>query len=254
MSYARSLAVLFAIMAGGVMSATADEKPVEIPLDQIWSNAAASSRSLQSVEPELHIYRDTPEKIKKYSTPEGLAEMRYKAKQSLVLQIERAMRKLPVAKETKPKQGFAVAGIGREALVGIHDVLVLSKGPQSALPAGTDVSIVFFSHPERARVAIDRIERHGNVVRIHFMLISHGQLNISSSLAIIPLGQLPAGEYRVEMVRSPNELKHNQPGFPPVEADAERLFICRPFEFSVEERKDAESLDPISVKQGGDTR
>jgi hypothetical protein len=92
---------------------------------------------------------------------------------------------------------------------------------------------VFFSHPARARVAIDRIEREGKIIRIHFMLISHGLLNISSTLALIPLGQLPAGDYRVEMIRSPNERKHNQLGFPPVEANAEQRIICRPFEFSV---------------------
>jgi hypothetical protein len=34
MSYARSLAVLFAI-ASGAVSANADEKPVEIPLKQV---------------------------------------------------------------------------------------------------------------------------------------------------------------------------------------------------------------------------
>jgi hypothetical protein len=133
----------------------------------------------------------------------------------------------------KTKRGFAVSGVGPAALPRVHEVLVSGKKPSSAFPSGADVSLVFFSHPARARVAIDRIEREGKIIRIHFMLISHGLLNISSTLALIPLGQLPAGDYRVEMIRSPNERKHNQLGFPPVEANAEQRIICRPFEFSV---------------------
>jgi hypothetical protein len=232
--------LFFALAMLSASLAAADEKPVEIPLDQIWSHSSAEgAKSLRSLEPGLDRQR-TPEETEalRRLTPAEINKItEEKVAKSLVLQLERAIQKLPLVKEAnKTKRGFAISGVGPAALPGVHDVLVRGKKPSNRFRSDADVSLVFFSHPTRARVAIDRIEREGKIIRIHFMLISHGLLNISSTLAMIPLGQLQAGEYRVEMIRSPNELKHNQPSFPPVEENAEQRIICRPFEFSVEKK------------------
>jgi hypothetical protein len=238
MSYARSLAILFAFAIGGAASVSADEKPVEIPPDQIWSNAAPRSRSLRSLEPELLITRDTPEKIKQYSSPEAIAKAREKAKQSLVIQIEQAMS--AKADDEKPPKGFAVRGVGREALRGVHETMVRNKKPENQFASSEDVSIIFLSLPSSVSVSLHRVERDGNVVRVYYFVAHQPRAHISWCLAIISLGKLDAGSYEVRMVRSPIE-EHPSPRLRAfVRQDGTRidpkydsLFVCRPFRFEV---------------------
>lgn len=217
------------------------EKPngevVEIPLERI-RRGAPGSRQLRDLEPELFVYRDTPEKIARYSTREGRAELeeivRRAKEESLVLAIEHAMSALSTGKSTKPAAGFAVKGIDRAALQGVYDVLVKGEEPTDLFRAGNDVSVVFFAYPVQPRVGLDRIELVDGKVRIHYMLLSHGSRSVSWYLALIPCGKLPPGQYRVEMVRSSaKEKEYNQREFPPVEAGAEVHIVCRPFSFTV---------------------
>jgi hypothetical protein len=233
------LILAFAILWAS--TAAAEEKPVEIPLDQIWSNAAPSSRSLRSLEPELLINRDTPEKIKKYSSPEALADLRKKAEQSLVLKIERAMN--DKAGNKKPPAGFAVRGTGRDALRGVYATLVENEKPKNQFSLSDGVSIVFLSLPAGASVSIDRVERAGNVVRVYYFVASEPRAYINWRLAIISLGKLEAGSYRVEMVRSPIE-QHPSPRVQAyIRNDSTRVdpkldssIICQPFSFEVSGR------------------
>ena len=115
-----------------------------------WSRfggGAPGSRQLRDLEPEFFVYQDTPEKIARYSTPEGRAELeeigRRAKKESLVLAIERAMSARSPGKSTKPAAGFAVKGIDRAALQGVYDVLVKGEEPTDLFRAGNDVSVVF---------------------------------------------------------------------------------------------------------------
>jgi hypothetical protein len=231
--------ILFALLTNSATAADetiriaeSGSNAIEIPLDRIWSNAAANARSLRELEPELLVNRDTSANIEKYSSPEALKDARQKAKQSLVVQIEQALRELPLKPE-KPLPGFAVAGIDRAALHGVYDVFVKGEKPKQSFPASAKITVVFFSRLSQPRVVVDRIERIDSLIRIHYMLISHGHLNLSSTLSLIPIGELPPGRYRVELIRSAKELQHNQRGFPLVEQNAESRIICAPFEFSV---------------------
>ncbi|MEX2168422.1 MAG: hypothetical protein WD851_03855 [Pirellulales bacterium] len=214
-----------------------DGEGVEIPLDQI-RHATPWSRQLRDLEPEFFVYRDTAEKIARYSTPDGreeLEEIRRKAEeQSLVLAIERAMRALPSGLNAKPTPGFAVKGTDRAALQSVYDVLVKGEEPIDSFPVGTAVSLVFFGHPTQPRVGLDRVELVDGMVKIHYMLVSHGSGSVTWYLAMIPCGKLPPGTYGVEMIRSSAwEKKYNQPDFPSIEVGAEDNIICRPFSFTV---------------------
>ncbi len=218
-----------------ISSASADDSVITIPRDEIWSNAAPRSHSLRSLEPELLINRDTPEKIEKYSTPEGLAELKEKAAQSLVLKIERAMDK----KETLDT-GFAVKGAGSDALRGVYDVLVEGHKVKNLFEPSDPVSVVFFSLPSDASVSVDRVERIDNVVKVYYFVAPQPRAIIKWHLSLIPLGKLEAGQYKVEMVRSPIE-QHPSPRIQALIRDdktrvapkVDSLIICQPFSFEV---------------------
>jgi len=209
------------------------ESPITIPLSEI---IGLGNRGLRELEPDLLIYRDTPEKIERYSTPEGMEEARTLAAKSLVIPIEQAMDKMRVTSGGTAGAGFAVSGQGRNALPGIYDVLVKGNKPSDSFNPGTDVSVIFFALKSGARIRIDRIERVGHLVNIHYLMLPHGLRIQKWKLAIVPLGQLPPGEYHVQAVRETSEEhKVGGPGVPAVKAGAERRIISQPFTFVVAE-------------------
>jgi hypothetical protein len=214
-----------------------DAEVVLIPLDQI-RHGYAGSRQLRNLEPEFFVYRDTPEKIARYSTPEGLKEIetirQRAADNSLVYAIERAMGSMPMGKNAQAGSGFAVEGQDLAALQGVYNVLVKGDEPQERFSSGTDVSVVFFTLPIQPGMRIDSVERKRNLVSIHYLLVSHGMLEVSWKLALIPLGKLLPGKYQVEMVRlSKKEKDVNQRGYPYVDPGIEQRIVCRPFSFAV---------------------
>lgn len=232
-------AFFFALTVASSQIIAAAEPPqkeadtVTIPPDKI---IGPSHRALRALEPELFIYRDTPEKWSKYSTPEGIKEAERLAAKSLALPIERAMGKMRPGKDDMTDQGFAVLGEGRDSLQGIYDVLVKGAPPIEQFPIGTAISVVFFAPPSLP-VRLDRVERTTDNITIRYVLLSNGQSYSPWHLSIIPLGKLPAGKYEVEMVRSSEKEKAlNQRGFPPVPPGSERRIICRPFSFVVSEK------------------
>lgn len=201
---------------------------VTIPLDEIRIGSPGS-RELRDLESELFIYRDTPEKWKKYSTPESIEEIQQKAAQhSLVLPIEKAMRSM--AEGVKVGSGFAVEGTDRAALQGVYDVLVKGNEPNNRFNAGTELSIIFYTRPAQRRVRLEQVQRRDGLIEIRYKFIPHGRMHITWNLALIPIGKLPPGEYRVEMVRSSGkEVQPNQ-------LENESQIVCRPFSFEVIEQ------------------
>jgi hypothetical protein len=213
-------------------SASADDKALTttIPRESI---SGSGYRALRALEPELFIYRDTPEKWKKYSTPEGIKEARALATKSLAYPIELAIGKLRPRKDGQADPGFAVRGEGRDALQGIYNVFVKGAQPSQTFPTGMPISVVFFA-PRSIPVRIDRVERTNGKITIRYMLLSDGLPVLPWHLSIIPLGKLPTGEYDVEMLRShEREKESNPPDFPPVPPNSERGIICQPFSFVV---------------------
>jgi hypothetical protein len=244
------LALLLASLS--LASTFAGDAVIKIPSDQIWSNASPRSHSLRSLEPDLLLYRDTPEKIAKYSTPEGIAELKEKASKSLVVKIERAMSKKQ-ALNGKPQAGFAVKGKGRDALNGVYSVLAEGKNAQSQFSPDDDVSIVFFSLPASVSVSVDRIERINNVVKVFYFVAHQPRATIDWHLSLISLGKLEPGKYQVEMIRSPIE-QHPSPRVQEyirddktrVDPQIDSSIICEPFSFEVVSRTKQEASNVSS--------
>lgn len=207
-----------------------------IPIESIWYYGSVGKMSLRRLEPDLLVFRDTPENIKKYSSPEAIQEQREKAKKSLVIKIEKALRELPIADpKTTPAPGFIVRGTGREALPEIVNVLVEKKKPEEKFSPKDELSLVFFTHSTGAGVGIESVEIKDASVHITYYLASGSSLLISPRLYLIPLGKLPPGTYVVDMARSVNEASRNQPGFPSYPAGVEKYTVCKPFDFVVSE-------------------
>lgn len=228
------------LIAALLMASTAsaeEASPVtsrSIPIESIWSNGSLGKMVLRRLEPDLLVYRDTPENIKKYSSPEAIQKQREKAKQSLVLRIEKALRELPLAgPKVTPEPGFVVQGTGREALPGIVDVLVEGKKPNDKFSSKGELSLVFFSHPAYPGVGIESVKIKETSINVTFFLTTHSSPTVGPTLYLIPLGKLPPGTYEVRMNRSVKEVTYNPAGFPPIPAGVESGMVCKPFEFTV---------------------
>lgn len=230
------------LIAALLMASTAsaeETSPVtsrSIPIESIWSKGSLGKMVLRRLEPDLLVYRDTPENIKKYSSPEAIKQQREKAKQSLVLQIEKALRELPLASpKVTPGPGFVVRGTGREALPGIVDVLVEGNKPNDKFSSKDELSLIFFSHPAYPGVGIESVEIKETSINVTFFLTTHSSPTVDPTLYLIPLGKLPPGTYDVGMNRSAKEGTCNPAGFPPIAAGVENYMVCKPFEFIVNE-------------------
>jgi hypothetical protein len=206
---------------------------VDIPPTRIWHYATIGPNKLRDLEPEYF----TKDPNRRYSAEE-LKQLAARGQRSLNAQIERAMHALPADENRRTRPGFAVKGTGREALQGIYDVIVKGKAPESSFPSGDSVSVVFLSYPAQPYVAVDRVIRRGFNVNIHFILVSHSELDMSWNLALISLDRLAPGRYHVKNIRSRKERQFNERGMPPVSPNAEEKIVCKSFEFEVVKQPD----------------
>jgi hypothetical protein len=212
-----------------------------IPLDQVLFGGSGS-RQFRDLEPELMARLDTPEKIAKYSTPEGYKDfmrlIEKGRKESLALAIERAMQSMPMRKDAKMGHGFAVEGQGRAAIKGIFDVPGKGKEPKQRFSADKELSLVFYNRPMQPGIRLESVTRIGDVFEIQYMLVSHGLKSISWNLGLVPVGKLKSGDYRVNLERcEEREAEFNERGFPPVTAAIQNRYISSPFSFVVEKEK-----------------
>lgn len=182
----------------------AKAETVVIPLDQIWAQDIPGTRDFREllVEPLLE-------------------------KERLVCSV--------ASKSGKSlKAGFAVRGKGLEALRQVRPVLVEKEKPQQTFLEDTEISVFFFSHQATSYVHLHRVERIGNVINIRYRFVPHDSENMSGHSALIPLGKLPSGKYRVNVIQSPMEQKYVDWGFRPISEEIARRIVCHSFSFVVE--------------------
>jgi len=219
-----------AYAAGGEVKSSKAETVV-IPLSEV---AGLGRKGLNNLEPDLLIYRDTPEKIARYSTPEGLEEMKRLSTKSLVRQIKRAFYEMSRNKKSKAGKGFAVSGRNRDALPKLYRVAVNGETPKEIFSAGKEISLVFFSYPATPVVRIESIERTGAIVNISYSIYPQGRQILRSKLLLIPCGKLPIGNYQVNMHRLPaNKTSGFTENLSPVLEELENRIVCKPFSFTV---------------------
>jgi hypothetical protein len=206
----------FAVLISAVAFAQdADEESRVISLDEIWAYEMPNTRTLKELAKAI--------------------DMRLMA---LVLELsyERAER-LEFKNVARP--GFAVSGSGRSALHAALAVLIDSKARRQEFSANEEITLVFFSEPiSRYRVQIRKVSLKDNRVEIQYELQKDiGGTNFTN-FALMPLGQLPVGEYRVEMrqVARDLQLAEIKMGFKPLDNEWANNFLCKPFEFAVSQK------------------
>lgn len=198
-----AIALVF-LLVSSISAQPPDEKdePVTILLDQIWANRMPGTKEISRLveqEPRL-------------------------------TGISNALGFPPNNGEAKP--AFAVQGRGLEALREAHSVIVDKKKPRDIIPAGSEVSVVFFTHETGPYVHLQKVERQGNNIDIHYKFVPHEEEETERYIALIPLGKLPVGEYRVNVVRSPDAGSRLKK----VSDEYAQRVVSRSFSFTVSEQ------------------
>jgi hypothetical protein len=203
------LFLAFASIVALASLAVADEKPVEIPLKEVWAANMPDTRSVSELEPG-----------------EAFGKSRHKFG-PMTRDIFDAlhMRKYVDndGKITKPAgPGFAVSGSGIEALRNAHAVFTGKAKPAHVTG---DATLVFYSISWGVYVHLGEIERNGKEVTVGFHFVKHPTLMPSTHFALIPVGKLPVGKYRVNI--------EQEKSVHPYSADLAQRIVCKSFEFEV---------------------
>ena len=185
-----------------------ESEPKVIPLKEIWAYNMPGTLNVQKMDPDQ---------------PGGLFE-----------EIRRSLWAFP-SKDKDARKGFAVSGTGLEALRQVHAVLVEEQDPEQTFPANSDISVAFFSYQDSRYVHLHRVERQGNVVNIRYRFVPHETEEATTHFALIPLGKLSSGEYRVNVIQSPLEQKYVEQGFRSLSDTIARRIVCNSFSFSIGE-------------------
>lgn len=213
MCYSQLLATVCAI---GAVAATVETTPVEIPLNEIWALDMPGTRNLRELDPARE------------HEPQSVQEF---IQSSLV---ERTAQRLGAGNWPKdgegPGRGFVVVGTDREALRQANAVLSKEIERADFLPGGENLTLVFYSYSGGRYVHLDSAERQGQTITVKYHFVAHRTLDMSTHLALIPLGKLPDGKMRVRMV----EVEGNKLDGAPRNA---RHVVCDSFSFAVREEK-----------------
>lgn len=112
---------------------------------------------------------------------------------------------------------------------------MLAKGqePKTTLPASQAVSVVFFSLEAASEIQLHDVEIRGDEIQIRFSFVAHRNRGVESHCALIPLGALPPGRYKIKIT----EVAPDVPG-PGQEKgelypDLRDQFVCKDSTFTI---------------------
>jgi hypothetical protein len=180
MRYAFCLATAFAVAsATPSLAAEPESEAVEIPLEEIWAFKMAGTRDIQELDP------------------------RVAAEETMITRMGQALfRRRGFRREARDEAGpcFVVNGEGKEALTNAVKVLVDGEEPLESVPAGHDVSLVFYSYPAPGYVFFDSVRRSSDHLTLNYYVMVHQTADITVHFALIPLGKLDAGKFTVDVV------------------------------------------------------
>lgn len=195
------LALAVAISSASLV--VAEERDIEIPLKSIWAHEMPGTHDIHELE--------------------GKSD----SENSLMAVIGRALKARP-----KVGQAFAVEGKGLEALKAAFAVITKQRPIAKSLSG--EVSVAFFTQYSPYYVHLANVTRKGKTVRIEYELLPHRTLNRTLHFALIPLGSLPAGDFKVEIAAKPMAKEFIQDGFKEVEDEAKELIVSSSFKFHVD--------------------
>jgi hypothetical protein len=165
---------MLAVLASNAVAATAEEKPREIPLKEVWGYRMPGTKPMEPVAGHEDAAAD----------PDLIAHIR---------------KALPYLDKKKPGKGFAV--LSENALEQAHDVLVKREKARKSFPTDTEISAVFFAHELGSYVHLHRVERRDDSVEIQYRYVPHETKEMTNHLAIIPLGKFSPGTVNVEVTQ-----------------------------------------------------
>lgn len=202
------------------------------PTDQVNHVVPASGGSQES-EPKVIPLKE----IWAYNMPGTLNVLNSASdpQKRLVDEIWRSLWAFP-SEDKDARAGFAVSGTGLEVLRQVHAVLVEEQGTEQTFPANSDISVAFFSYQTHPYVHLHRVERQGHVVNIRYRFVRHETEETTSNFALVPLGKLLPGDYRVNIIQSPKEDKNAASGYRPINNEIARRIVCNSFSFSIGEQ------------------
>jgi hypothetical protein len=150
-----------------------DIETVTIPLSDMWAYRDHEIQPVTTLDPPTDDYPLTKE-ILNVLAPEWLKE--------------------------KPKSAFVVTGSPSEALIKAHDVIVNKKPMQSEFAADESLTLVFMSY-SGFHMSLKPVElrkgKNRNEISVNYFVKMSGRADAQEYFALIPLGKLPAGLYRV---------------------------------------------------------
>ncbi len=220
----RLLFIAVCLFCGTVIVPAQSEKSkaVEIPLKSIWAHEMPGTRDVRELEPDVF-----GEGTKDISRKE-------RVRRETASLFNRIGSEMPFAREgVIARPGFAVLGTGLQSLRNAKVALVKQKKPAQPFSSESDISIFFFSSSFGQYVHLDHVERRGKTIKIAYRFVPHETKQMTAHYALIPLGKLPIGKYRVDIVRLPLEQKYVEKGFKSVEPQWESRVVCQPFSFTV---------------------
>lgn len=219
-------AVLMVLLVGS--NGCARQEPgVEIPLNKIWARAIQGTQDIYLLEPD-HF----GPAVRQLPGQEQLDLLL----SSLSQQIEFAIRRRADGKQPIGP-GFVVAGSGREALAAVKEVMEQDQMPPQTFFAGTEMSLFFFTRLTGRPVQLKNVAKSGNTITIGYYFVprkSNGMYTMAMHryFAVIPLGNLPAGTYAVDMVQT-TVRKYTGRKFRAVSKEVGKQLVCQSFVFTV---------------------
>jgi hypothetical protein len=192
------------------MTENANEQKNVIPLSHVWAYAMPGTRDISQLETD---------KPPNYSYG------------PLVKEIRSALSAGP-KEGGRPRPCFTVAGSGLEALREAHAVLTKDQKPRQTFPAGSAISIVFFSQRAGSYVHLHEITNQGNVIILRYRFVPHETRQMSEHFALIPITGMSEGKVRVEIIQSPMEKSFLDSGFRPIAPADAGSIVCRSCSFN----------------------
>jgi hypothetical protein len=180
-----------------------------IPLKDIWAYDMPGTHDIQTLKPAM---------------PKDLVDL-----------IQQSLGR--TTSDSHAKSGFVVQGDDKEALQTTYDVIVSGAAPKKP-QVNQKTWIVFFSRDSGQYVHLRDVQRQDKQFTVRYRFVPHDSKEMTRHFALIPLGNLPAGSYRVSIAKSPMEQRYVDAKFQPVPESFVSKIVCKPFEFVVTENRD----------------
>lgn len=147
---------------------------------------------------------------------------------------------LDIAKEHSYKRGkkpagpaLAVEGTGLEALENAHAIITGRKPRPAFLLQDHQISISFFTLYSGYYVHLTKVTRSQHTIEVRYEFIPHTSRELTQHFALIPMGKLPKGKFKVDVVSEPFAQRFIDKNWKEFDDEKKTRIISSSFEFDV---------------------